>query len=480
MTTSPTESRAATPTGSTASPSTASAPATTPSAATSSDTISSDTTSPATTDRTTLPSYVGLHPGEPNLMEPELLDNPYTGYGTLREQGPLVRARFIDDSPIWLVTRFDVVREVMRDQRFVNNPTLVPGIGADKDPRARLIELFGIPEDLTPYLADTILTSDPPDHTRLRRLVSRAFTARRIQDLRPRVEQITDALLERLPDHAEDGVVDLVEHFAYPLPITVICELVGIDEEDRTLWRRFGADLASLNPKRIGATMPEMIAHIHEVIDERRAALRDDLLSGLIRAQDDDGGRLSDVEMVTLVLTLVLAGHETTAHLISNGTLALLTHPDQRRLIDEDPALLPRAVHELMRWCGPIQATQLRYAMEDTEVAGVQVRQGEALMFSLVAANHDPRHYTGPERLDLTRQPAGRAEDHVGFGHGMHYCLGASLARQEAEVAYGKLLTRYPDLELALTPEQLEDQERLRQPGAWRLRRLPLKLHARS
>ncbi|WP_078624511.1 cytochrome P450 family protein [Streptomyces monomycini] len=470
MTPSPTESKAATPSDSTASPSTASAPAATPSATAS---------SPATSDGTTLPSYVGLHPGEPNLMEPELLDNPYTAYGTLREQAPLVRARFIDDSPIWLVTRFDVVREVMRDQRFVNNPTLVPGF-AGQDPRAKLIELFGIPEHLAPYLADTILTSDPPVHTRLRRLVSRAFTARRIQDLRPRVERITDELLEQLPGHAEDGVVDLVEHFAYPLPITVICELVGIDEGDRTLWRRFGADLASLNPKRIGATMPEMIAHIHEVIDERRTALRDDLLSGLVRAQDDDGGRLSDVEMVTLVLTLVLAGHETTAHLISNGTLALLTHPDQRRLLDEDPALLPRAVHELMRWCGPIQATQLRYATEDTEVAGVQVRRGDALMFSLVAANHDPRHYDGPERLDLTRQPAGRAEDHVGFGHGMHYCLGASLARQEAEVAYGKLLARYPDLALALTPEQLEEQERLRQPGTWRLRRLPLRLGAES
>ncbi|MFH8348167.1 cytochrome P450 [Streptomyces sp. NPDC018045] len=453
MTTSPTGSAAATPPGSTASASTTTAP---------------------------LPTYVGLHPGEPSLMEPDLLDNPYTGYGRLREQAPLVRARFLDDSPIWLVTRFDVVREVMRDPRFLNNPSLVPGIAENEDPRSRLLKLFGIPEHLAQYVTGTILTSDPPDHTRLRRLVSRAFTARRIQDLRPRVERITDELLDRLSARAEDGVVDLIEHFAYPLPITVICELVGIDEEDRALWRRFGADLASLDPKRIGVSVPDLIGHIHEVIAERRAALRDDLLSGLIRVQDDDGGKLSDVEMVTMVLTLVLAGHETTAHLISNGTVALLTHPDQRRLLDENPALLPRAVHELMRWCGPIQATQLRYASEDIEVAGVQVRQGDALMFSLVAANHDPRHYTEPERLDLTRQPAGRAEDHVGFGHGMHYCLGASLARQEAEVAYGKLLARYPGLALAVTPEQLEEQERIRQPGAWRLRRLPLRLHPKA
>lgn len=424
----------------------------------------------------TLPTYVGLHPGEPNLMEPELLDNPYTGYGKLREQAPLVRARFFDDTPLWLVTRLDVVREVMRDPRFVNDPSRVPGYQGE-DPRERLVKLFGVPSHLREYLVKSILTSDPPDHTRLRRLVSRAFTARRIQDLRPRVELVTDELLDRLPGHAEDGVVDLIEHFAYPLPITVICELVGIDEADRGLWREFGAAFASLDPSRVGAAVPAMVEHVHELIGRRRAALRDDLLSALIRVQDDDGGRLSDTEMVTLVLTLVLAGHETTAHLIGNGTVALLTHPDQRRLLDADPALLPRAVHELMRWCGPIQATQPRYATEDAEVAGTEVRQGDMLMFSLVAANHDPRHYTDPERLDLTRQPAGRAEDHVGFGHGMHYCLGASLARQEAEVAFGKLLTRYPDVALALSPEELEKRERMRRPGTWRLRRLPLRLH---
>ncbi|MFD7662177.1 cytochrome P450 [Streptomyces sp. NPDC059788] len=459
MTTSHTESTAVTPPGS---------PSTT-----------GTTTAAATTPTSSLPSYVGLHPGEPNLMEPELLDDPYTGYGKLREQAPLVRARFIDDSPIWVVTRFDVLREVMRDQRFVNDPSGVPGYAGD-DPRTRLFQLFGVPEHLQRYLTETIITMDPPDHTRLRRLVSRAFTARRIQDLRPRVERITDELLDRLPGHAEDGVVDLIEHYAYPLPITVICELVGIDETDRPLWRRFGSDLSSLEPARIGATVPVMIEHILAVIRERRADLRDDLLSALIRVQDDDGGRLSDTEMVTLVLTLVLAGHETTAHLIGNGTLALLGHPDQRRLIDEDPALLPRAVHELMRWCGPIQGTQLRYATEDVEVAGVQVRQGDAVFLSLVAANRDPRHYTDPERLDLTRQPAGRAEDHVGFGHGMHYCLGASLARQEGEVAFGKLLTRYPDVALAAPHEQLEREERVRQPGAWRLRRLPLRLHPQA
>ncbi|MFG2489915.1 cytochrome P450 [Streptomyces caniferus] len=419
-------------------------------------------------------AHVGKHPGEPNVMEPALITDPFTGYGALREQGPVVRGRFIDDSPVWLVTRFEEVRQVLRDQRFVNNPASPSLNYAPEDnPLTRLMEMLGLPEHLRVYLLGSILNYDAPDHTRLRRLVSRAFTARKITDLRPRVEQIADALLARLPEHAEDGVVDLIQHFAYPLPITVICELVGIPEADRPQWRTWGADLISMDPDRLGASFPAMIEHIHQMVRERREALTDDLLSELIRTHDDDGGRLSDVEMVTMILTLVLAGHETTAHLISNGTAALLTHPDQLRLVKDDPALLPRAVHELMRWCGPVQMTQLRYATADVDLAGTPIRQGDAVQLILVSANFDPRHYTDPDRLDLTRHPAGHAENHVGFGHGAHYCLGATLAKQEGEVAFGKLLTHYPDISLGIAPEHLE---RTPLPGNWRLNSLPVRL----
>ncbi|MGX1755867.1 cytochrome P450 family protein [Streptomyces lydicus] len=419
-------------------------------------------------------AHVGKHPGEPNVMDPALITDPFAGYGALREQGPVVRGRFMDDSPVWLVTRFEEVRQVLRDQRFVNNPA-APSLGhADEDnPLTRLMDMLGLPEHLRPYLLGSILNYDAPDHTRLRRLVSRAFTARKITDLRPRVEQIADALLARLPEHAEDGVVDLIRHFAYPLPITVICELVGIPEADRPQWRTWGADLVSMEPDRLTASFPPMIEHIHRMVRERRGALTDDLLSELIRAHDDDGGRLSDVEMVTLILTLVLAGHETTAHLISNGTAALLTHPDQLRLLRDDPALLPRAVHELMRWCGPVQMTQLRYAAADVDLAGTTIRRGDAVQLILVSANFDPRHYTDPDRLDLTRHPAGHAENHVGFGHGAHYCLGATLAKQEGEVAFGKLLAHYPEMALGITPERLE---RTPLPGNWRLKALPVRL----
>ncbi|MFF9478644.1 cytochrome P450 [Streptomyces sp. NPDC014733] len=429
------------------------------------------------TDPTAVPAafaaHVGKHPGELNVMDPTLLTDPFGGYGALREQGPVVRGRFLDDSPIWFVTRFDEVREVLRDPRFANDRAHAGGSAEGEDPLTRTLKTFGIPEGTEKYLTDSILNKDAPDHSRLRRLVSRAFTARRINALRPRVEQITDELLRRLPEHAEDGVVDLIEHFTYPLPITVICELVGIPEEDRAQWRSWGTDLVSMEPERLGRSLPLMVEHIHELIRRRRAALTDDLLSDLIRAQDEDGGRLSDIEMVTMVFTLVLAGHETTAHLIANGTAALLTHPDQLRLLREDPELAPRAVHELMRWCGPVQGTQLRYATEDVEIAGVRIAKGDAVQLILVSANFDPRHYDDPDRLDLTRHPAGQAENHVGFGHGMHYCLGATLARQEGEVAFGRLLAHYPDLALAVPPEELV---RLPRPGNWRLTALPLRL----
>ncbi|GAU67861.1 putative cytochrome P450 [Streptomyces sp. NBRC 110611] len=422
-----------------------------------------------------LTEHVGKHPDEPNVMDPSLLNDPVTGYGKLREQGPVVRGRFFDDAPVWFVTRFEEVRQVLRDPRFVNDP-LTPALdrAPEDTPVLRFMEQLGLPEHLRPYLTGSILNKDALDHTRLRRLVSRAFTARKITDLRPRVEQITDELLARLPEHAEDGVVDLIQHFAYPLPITVICELVGIAEEDRPQWRKWGSALVSLEPDRLSTTFPEMIDHIHELIRERRDSLTDDLLSELIRTHDDDGSRLSDVEMVTMVLTLILAGHETTAHLIGNGTLALLTHPDQLRLLKDDPALMPRAVHELMRWCGPVQMAQLRYATEDVEIAGTMIRKGDNVVPILVAANFDPRHYTDPERLDLTRHPAGRAENHVGFGHGAHYCLGASLARQEGEVAFSRLFARYPDVSLGVAPENLE---RPALPGNSRLSSLPLRLN---
>ncbi|MFF0034015.1 cytochrome P450 [Streptomyces avermitilis] len=411
-------------------------------------------------------------PAGPHMMDPALLTDPFGGYGRLREQAPVVHGRFVDGTPVWFVTRFDDVREALRDPRFVNTPSHVPGEGG-ADPREGMMELLKVPEHLRVYLLGSILDSDPPDHPRLRRLVTRAFAARRILDLRPSIERIADRFLAELPQREQDGVADLLEHFAYPLSITVICELVGIPTADLDRWREWGGDLVSMRPEQLQHSFPLMIEYCHALIEQRRAALTDDLLSALIRAQDDDGSRLSDIEMVTMILTLVLAGHETSAHLIGNGTAALLTHPDQLALLRKDPSLLPGAVHELMRWCGSVHVARLRYATEDLEIAGTPIARGDAVQLVLVSANFDPRHYTDPERLDITRHQDGQAENHVGFGHGIHYCLGATLARQEGEAAFAKLLEHYPDLALAGAGAELD---RAPLPGSWRLNSLRIRL----
>jgi hypothetical protein len=267
--------------------------------------------------------------------------------------------------------------------------------------------------------------------------------------------------------------VDLTDRFCYPLPITVICELVGIPEADRPDWREWGRSLVSMDPRRMGPALHEMVENVKALIDTRRSAPSDDLVSALIRAHDEDGDRLSDEELVTFVVTLVMAGHETTAHLIGNSIAALLAHPDQLAPLREHPELWPTAVHELVRWCGTALLTGLRYAAQDVRLGDVLIKAGESVSPVLVAANYDPRQYTDPDRLDVTRQPTGRGEGHVGFGHGAHYCLGAALARQEAEVALHALFDRFPRLALAVPESELVWQP---VPGSRRLERLPVTL----
>ncbi len=401
---------------------------------------------------------------EPDLMNPELLADPYAGYGRLREQAPVLRGRAIDGSPAWYVTRQADVRAVLGDPRFVTSAASVAG-GDANSVRDRMLESLGIRGDLVGYLTRSILSVDGADHVRLRKLVSRAFTVRRVGELRPRVEAITSALLDGFPP-----TVDLVESFAYPLPITVICELVGVPEAERPAWRGWGKALLTMDRATVPGAVRQMVDHVHELVDRRRIHPEGDLLSGLVHAQDEDGDRLTDTELVTLVFSLVMAGHETTAHLIANGAYALLTHPDQLDLLRADPTLWPAAVHELMRWCGPVQVTQLRYATTDLELGGVSIRRGEVVQAVLVSANRDPREYQDPDRLDVLRRPAARGEGHVGFGHGPHYCLGAALARQEAEVALHALFDRFPDLALAV-----DEPEWMPVPGMRRLARLPVR-----
>jgi hypothetical protein len=399
----------------------------------------------------------------PNILDPALIADPYGGYGALRERAPVLRGQAPDGSPAWYVTRQDDVRVVLSDPRFVNDPDSVPGEASDV--RRRLMATFGLTDELIGYLTDSVLDHDGADHTRLRKLVSRAFTVRRVAGMGPRVATIAAELLDRLPERA-----DLMVAYAYPLPITVICELVGVGEGDRHRWRGWASELFSMNRENFPTAIRDVVAHCEELIAARRADPADDLLTGLIQAREEDGDRLSETEMVTMVLTLVLAGHETTAHLIGNGVRALLTHPDQLALLRERPELWPGAVHELMRWTGPVLATRIRYAREDVEIGGVRIAAGDAVQAMLVSANRDPRVYDEPDRLDVTRRPAGHGEGHVGFGHGAHYCLGAALARQEGEIALRALFDRYPDLVLDPAGPEWEPVPTMR-----RLARLPVR-----
>jgi cytochrome P450 len=406
--------------------------------------------------------------GEPDLMAPELIADPYTGWARWREQAPVLRGPFMGQGEAWYVTRYDDVQAVLADPRFVSDAGSVPGMQVQSQ-TDRVIAAYGISADDARYLAESIARSDPPDHGRLRKLVSRAFTVLRVGELRPRVEAITAELLDGLAGGPEPA--ELIERFCYPLPITVICELVGIPEANRPSWREWGRALVSMRPDLMPGALHEMIVSIQELVEVRRRQPADDLLSALVRAHEEDGDRLSDRELVTFVFTLVLAGHETTAHLIGNSVAALLCRPDQLAVLRERPELWPSAVHELVRWCGVAQVTSLRYAAADVELGGVLIKAGESVLPVLVAANFDPRRYAGPDRLDITRRPEGHGEGHVGFGHGPHYCLGAALARQEAEVALHALFSRFPDLALAVSESELAWQPL---PGSRRLAELPV------
>jgi cytochrome P450 len=393
---------------------------------------------------------------EIDLTDPESLRDPAAVYGRARERSPLARLLAPGMTPMWVLTRHEDARAMLNDPRFE--------LGSDSFMRPA-----GIPEHCLAYMR-TMQEMEGPEHTRLRRLVSPAFTARRAVDFRPRIERIVESLLDDLPNHAEDGSVDLLAHFARPLPIEVICELVGIPETDRPRWREYGAAVAAGWGQAFADAIPAIMEGSQAAVARRRAEPGDDLISELIRTQAGDEGRLSETEMVTLVWNLVLAG-QTPTNLIANAVETLLHRPDQLAALREDTGLMPRAVEELTRWCGPQLLTIPRRAREDVEMDGVLIRKGEPVTVSVVSVNRDPRAFADPERLDLGRTPG--SAGHLGYAHGPHFCLGASLARVETEVALTALLRRFPDLALTSTSQVTG---RIPDPGTWRLASLPVTL----
>lgn len=405
-----------------------------------------------------------------DLADQELVRDPFTAYTHIREREQMVRGRVPGVEPMWVATRHHDIRTIMSGPTFTIDATAVPGC-----PVAHRTEQTwqarGMYAEHEKYLRAGIFDSDGPDHRRLRGLVTAAFSPRRVATLRPRIKAVAVDLLDRLPDHTENGVVDLIEHFARPLPITVICELIAVPEADRERWRARSATLtAGVCGDELGDALAGMVADAHTLVELHTTHPGDDLISDLLAPHHRD--RLTTDELVALIVNLVVAGHITTVNLIANSTEALLTHPDQLALLREDLTLMPQAVDELMRYCGPVVRALPRYATRDTTVGNTPVRTGEAVLPIVSAANRDPAAFTDPDRLDLTR-PRRSHEPHLGFGHGVHRCLGAHLAQEETVVALTELLTRVPELRLASDQEHLQ---RGKNPVNWHLTSLPVHL----
>lgn len=398
------------------------------------------------------------------LADPEVARDPFTAYGRAREQAPMARLVAPGLGPMWAVTRYDDARALLADHRFGLSPAsfLTPQV----------------PEDCRPYMR-TMQEMEGAEHARLRRLAGAAFTPRQAGLLRPRIEHLVQVLLDDLGGRAGGGPADLVDGLARPLPIEVICELAGIPAGDRTAWREFGAAVAAGAGQRFAAALPAIIGAARQAVERCRAHPGDDLISGLLQAaaasRAEDRDRLTDIEIVTLVWHLVLAG-QTPANLLANAIEALLTHPAQlaalRAGLQVGPGILPGAVEELTRWCGPQLLSIPRYPGADTALHGVPVRAGEPVTAVLAAANRDPRAFSRPDELDITR-PAG-PRGHLGYAHGPHFCLGAPLARLQVQVALSALLRSYPGLELA---DQGDGRaRRVPDPATWRLSALPVSL----
>ncbi|MEV6397559.1 cytochrome P450 [Streptomyces sp. NPDC051907] len=392
----------------------------------------------------------------PELFSWEFATDPYPAYAWLREHEPVRKTRLPSGVEAWLVTRYADARQALADQRLSKNPVhhAEPAHAKGKT---------GIPGERKAELMTHLLNIDPPDHTRLRRLVSKAFTPSRVAEFAPRVQELTDRLIDGF---AARGEADLIHEFAFPLPIYAICDLLGVPAEDQDDFRDWAGMMlrhtkASQGGPRGGVarSVKMMRGYLAELIHRKRETLgqegSDDLISGLIRASDH-GEHLTENEAAAMAFILLFAGFETTVNLIGNGVYALLRNPGERdrlqaSLAAGETGLLASGVEELLRYDGPVEIATWRFATEKLSLGGQRIEAGDPVLVVLAAADRDPERFAEPDALDLSRSD----NKHLGYGHGIHYCLGAPLARLEGQTAIATLLRRAPDLRLAGDPDDL-------------------------
>ena len=363
---------------------------------------------------------------------------PDPQYAELRRSEPVCRVQLPYGPPAWLVTDYRLTKFVLGDARF----SRAAAVGRD-NPRESAVDISQV--------AESVLSMDPPAHTRIRKLVGKAFTPRRVEELRPRAAEIASGLLDSMV--VVGPPADLVEDFSFALPAIMICELLGIPEGDRRVFRSWANAIVSTTAT---TSVQEQDAYLHllgyiaDLIAERRAHPADDMLTGLVQARDNDD-RLSESELLILAMALLVAGHETTAHQITNMTYTLLTHPVQLQQVRQQPELLPAAVEEMLRFNVFGSAINPRIATTDVELGDVLVRAGDPVLCSRSSANRDQSVFSNADALDFNRDP----NPHVAFGYGPHFCLGANLARMELQVALGTILSRLPDVRIAVPEDSL-------------------------
>ena len=372
-------------------------------------------------------------------------DDPFPVFAELRKLGAVHEVTLADGHRAWLVVRYDEARAALNDPRLSKDMHATLATGDD-------LVAEGLPG---PAFARHMLSVDPPDHTRLRRLVAGTFSPRRIEPLRPRVQTIVDDLLDDIAMHGPDGVVDLVTAYAFPLPFTVICELLGVPEAMRTALAQglSGLLVPTSTPAeyaRAKDASDAVVAMLSALVRAKQDAPDDDLVSALINARDGDE-RLNDQELLSTIFQLIVAGHDTTTSLIGNSVVALLRNPDQLGKLRADPSKIVVALEEFLRYDAPVPHSTFRYASEPVTIGGVTIPGGAQVVISLAAANRDPDRYANPELVDLDRAEI----RHLAFGHGIHHCLGAPLARTEGQLAVGSLLHRFPRLSLAVPADSL-------------------------